>query len=671
MADVPWATGHVNTRPNNPNHLSTPIPNPMGVTTPVFFLSEAEVHQLISNQTNGRIGNRINNTLGNSGTATWYWLRSSGNPANHTAVVNATGHWHAGHAGGNGVIHAFRPAIWVRRELDTDVTSPADEYAITFNPTGGTFNQTSVIVPTGEDHEITSELPERDGFVFIGWSRTEAGDNEGAPEYMILPPEASNTEGNRHASVVENVQSDITLYAIWREIVDIRVNNAGWNPVNTFTSRIGAIETLSANLIVGNPAQASTHHFLMWLAQWESNADTALISEQINPTYPRRSLETQLLVSANDLLITPIFATIDYEITFDSNGLGWTHTIPVFPTLESRNEYIIMNPTDMYRPGIPFIGWRTPEGEIIEQQQDTHLVSVEALLAGENQVTLTAVWYGEDDAGLVELTFPESVVPEEVAACSASSNDSYNGTNSPAFWQDPVTGMHWCVAATQGDHVMLVSRFALRFNSPGAPEGAGTAANNIPPFTNGNIGQVGTQFHSTVAFQVWGAPTPTENLEDAITNATTSNTQYGTAIRGRVNNWFRDTQFVSLALRNRTVHTNIPLHSIYHPEWDINHERWTETTHISTPMNGAVPGQGLPFFLGPADLNVRFGTELIDRQAFSPNGAQTWYWLRSSGFSTGPQLLNFASHVSGNGDWGTSVTFSPVHAFRPAIWVRR
>lgn len=113
-ADVPWASGHANTRPNNANHLSTPIPNTMGANTPVFFLNEAEVHQLISNQTTGRVGNRINdNTLGNSGAATDYWLRSSGNAAHSTARVTISGSWGATLANAASVNLAFRPAIWI------------------------------------------------------------------------------------------------------------------------------------------------------------------------------------------------------------------------------------------------------------------------------------------------------------------------------------------------------------------------------------------------------------------------------------------------------------------------------------------------------------------------------------------------------------------------------
>ena len=301
----------------------------------------------------------------------------------------------------------------------------------------------------------------------------------------------------------------------------------------------------------------------------------------------------------------------------------------------------------------------------------------------------------------VDDSFPVSVTPEQVAACSQTMDEDGFGTDSPAFWQDPETGMHWCVADTDGDYVMLVSRFALSFGVPGAPIGAGTASENIPKFglenagiyLNGDIEDGLNRNHSENLFQVWGAPN--EYSVNPITNATTAHPN-GPEIRGRVNQWFEDNRFVSEALRNQTVHANIPLHSTY---WESrgfmdreemsNLPKFIETTHVSTPVVGGIPGEGLPFFLGPADLNVRFGPTEEDRIAVLPQflpvvGDLRGYWLRSGGVRYHPGLdlemwgverieeVGFV--MSSHADWVTIPPNSTVEfnvGFRPAIWVRR
>ena len=284
----------------------------------------------------------------------------------------------------------------------------------------------------------------------------------------------------------------------------------------------------------------------------------------------------------------------------------------------------------------------------------------------------------EDESGNVIVTitppntkFPTVVTPEEVGACSSNQNTGINGKNSPAFWQDQETGMHWCVADTDGDYVMLVSRFVLRFNEPGAPEGAGTASEAIPSF-----GFTHTRNHSDNTFEVWGAPN--EESGNPITHATTRNTEYGPEIRRRVNDWFEDDMFVSPALRSRVVHANIPLHSTDFPVFSRDHARFIDTTHVSTPLTDSTPGEGLPFFLGPADLNTRFGSTPEARRAFHPNelspsaAAAATYWLRSAGF-TSPYMSwvhPVATVTNGNQNWGiNNAVFITGSGFRPAIWI--
>lgn len=494
-----------------------------------------------------------------------------------------------------------------------------------------------------EEHEITNELPLRDGYVFVGWSRTQSSDNEGTPEYMILPPEASNTEGNRQARVIKTVQSDITLYAIWREIVEIEVQDHELRPVDRITTRIGAIENVSPINLQSSPHRT---HFYGWnVIDASGNVTPTFISRYIFPEMPRRLLDVDIYVTS-PLTLIPIFLEIEDTITFDSNGLVWVHAgIPVV----IERDYIVMNPEAMYRTGIPFIGWRTPEAEIIEQLSDTHFVSVEELLDGENQIILTGVW-GEF---IPRLTFPS-------VAVGCAQTDESNPTN---IFTD-TTGFQWCAVREQtidgNTYVMLVSRYTLQMR--------------------GVNGVDSNQVHHNNTHMRWPATTHV-----ALPTLAGTQQDLGPAGRTRVHTWWNGqhagtANHVSAELRTQAVHANIPRSdNANNNTMAPGHAntRPNNANHLSTPIPNTMGASTPVFFLNEAEVHQLISNQpagrvgnRIDTDTLEDSGTATRYWLRSIG---GGEIM--VVQVDANGNWGArSAGFATIfgvdnNSFRPAIWV--
>jgi hypothetical protein len=134
-----------------------------------------------------------------------------------------------------------------------------------------------------------------------------------------------------------------------------------------------------------------------------------------------------------------------------------------------------------------------------------------------------------------------------------------------------------------------------------------------------------------------------------------------------VNTWFNDDVNVSAELRDRVVHATLPnLNNTL--DGDGYNARNADLTALSQPVAGST--NGLPFFLSPADLNVRLGNSSTARRALAINGTtQMFYWLRSAGGNTS----NTISIVNFSGNWNTTLANSVNNSLgvRPAIWVRR
>ena len=251
---------------------------------------------------------------------------------------------------------------------------------------------------------------------------------------------------------------------------------------------------------------------------------------------------------------------------------------------------------------------------------------------------ITAHWTppGGNDANRVSAPRREVYV-EEVGLDLPTSQVGCVQTGTPTnLWVDS-TGVEWCVVAEQGDYTMLISRRVHRL-----PMQDGASTQNI---SNNN--------HSPSAFVPWPASTAQAG---------------GPAVRGRMNNsWWNNDSIVSPELRGQAVHTNLRNLNDTLTQAQFN-ARNADTTMTSLPVAGS--SNGLPFFLNPADINVRLGTTNAARQAHLLTGANGFYWLSTAGNNVNNNVLRVAS----SGVWSPadSATGSgTIVGVRPAVWVRR
>ena len=222
---------------------------------------------------------------------------------------------------------------------------------------------------------------------------------------------------------------------------------------------------------------------------------------------------------------------------------------------------------------------------------------------------------------------PTSWLPAYAVGCPQTGTADH-------IWEDS-TGVEWCVVATEGSYSMLIARRVHQL-----------------PAQDGLTEHQANRHHYADIFVPWPASTAQAG---------------GPEIRGRVNNWWDNN--ASPELRAAAVHTNLRNlnDTISSDQWNA---RNADTTMTSLPVAGST--NGLPFFLSPADVNVRLGSRLEDRQAQTVHGWYGWYWLSSAGLFP-PPTEPTVSMVSNNGIWTVSSPFG-YNMFggggvRPAIWV--
>ncbi len=129
-----------------------------------------------------------------------------------------------------------------------------EEYTVTYNPNGGTgapANQTKVY---GTDLALSSDVPERTGYTFLGWSTTQ----NGSVEYS--------------AGAKYTANSDVTLYAVW-QMDAIPVTNISLDKTSV-ALEIGDTQTLTATITPSN----ATDKTVTWTS---SNPSVASVSNGV------------------------------------------------------------------------------------------------------------------------------------------------------------------------------------------------------------------------------------------------------------------------------------------------------------------------------------------------------------------------------------------------------
>lgn len=191
----------------------------------------------------------------------WGDSPSSGSNVNlYEDVSDSTQWWKFEAVSGGYIIHSVYNSSLV---LDTDGSNvlirtrnggasqiwtlqPDSSYTISYNANGGSNAPTSQIKKWGVDTTISSAIPVRSGYIFVGWATS-----------------ASATSAVYSAGAAYKENKNITLYAVWKtDSYTVKFNaNGGYfnSAVNTYTVKAGE------SFIVPEVAVSKNYHrFLGW-----------------------------------------------------------------------------------------------------------------------------------------------------------------------------------------------------------------------------------------------------------------------------------------------------------------------------------------------------------------------------------------------------------------------
>lgn len=158
-------------------------------------------------------------------------------------------YYHSGAAGGSGIV-VIRNARSPQNTTNT--------YTITYDDNGGSGAPASQTKTQGVDLTLTSDVPTRNGYTFLGWSV------ERASEYPVY------TSTNN----ICTIDSNLTLYAVWSEEINTATYTVSYNTNGGGSAPASQTKTQGESITLSNVTPTKTNClFLGWAKS--STATTA------------------------------------------------------------------------------------------------------------------------------------------------------------------------------------------------------------------------------------------------------------------------------------------------------------------------------------------------------------------------------------------------------------
>lgn len=307
-----------------------------------------------------------------TGNCTW-WLRSPGNTAKKAARVFNDGNVSADGASVFSNIDGIRPAL--RINLSSDVCSYAGTvcsdstvtkgYSVNYDANGGSGAPESQNKTEGIDLELSSTVPTRSGYTFVGW---------GTSPYATSP--------TFYAGGKYSWERDATLYAIWSKTITLTYNANGGS---------GAPSSQSVTIYnsTGNPGftistvipYKSGYEFLGWSTSSSATSGTYQGGDTIT-------------LSAGKTLYAIWKKTI--TLSYDANGGNGAPSVQTGTVYNSTTNYSFSISNDIpSKEGYSFLGWSTSSNA----SQASH--SGGGTISLSTDTVLYAVWKEEQPIYLV------------------------------------------------------------------------------------------------------------------------------------------------------------------------------------------------------------------------------------------------------------------------------
>lgn len=244
-----------------------------------------------------------------------------------------------------------------------------NQYTVTLNANGGSFSVSELTKYYGKTLKLPSEIPARDGYLFLGWSTDKNAKT------------ANYSAGGNYTS-----NSSCTLYAVWEKELEryaVYFNaNGGTDAPETMT------KTEGVTLILPEIIPLRNGYYFMG---WATSPTSATASYSAGDSY------------TNDASVTlyAIWSPYVYTVMYDANGGSGA------PEAQNKTHdvTITLQPDIPYREHYKFLGWN-----LVDDATEP-LYYPGDLYGYEGNVTLYAVWeYINYDLSVSELT----VTPDEV-----------------------------------------------------------------------------------------------------------------------------------------------------------------------------------------------------------------------------------------------------------------
>lgn len=315
-----------------------------------------------------------------------WWLRSPGEKQSMPSIIG----WF-GDVGSNGytVNAGMRPSLFLNLTstdnyeyagtVSTDETkneitygsknSNGTTFTISYDANGGTNAPDTQTKIKGTDLVLSSEIPERNGYTFLGWALSKAATN------------SKFSPGKTYS-----YDSDITFYAVWRKIITLSYDTNGGSEGPTSESAILYNSDTSYTFNISHKIPVKNGSTFIG---WGTTSSTASYTSGDKIT---------LTSGATLYAIWDSDSAETYMVTYNANG---GQGIPASQQ-KTKGVPLTLSSTKPSRSGYEFIGWGTGNSNTVATYSSGGLYdkdrSVILYAIWKKTITITFNAYGGDNA---------------------------------------------------------------------------------------------------------------------------------------------------------------------------------------------------------------------------------------------------------------------------------
>ena len=201
-----------------------------------------------------------------------------------------------------------------------------NNYTLSYDANGGSGQPVSSAVAFGATATVSSSLPTRNGYDFLGWNTAAAGTGTARSGSSTFTMPASN----------------VTLYAQW-SLATFTVSynsNGGTGAIAAQAGRFGTTITLTSTV----PTRPG-----FTFAGWNNSADGTGTAYSSGGTFT---------IPGSNVTLYAQWTAIEYSLTYAENG-GNSSSIPAATTGKTAGQIFALSATVPTRSGYYFTGWNT------------------------------------------------------------------------------------------------------------------------------------------------------------------------------------------------------------------------------------------------------------------------------------------------------------------------